>query len=268
MAHDFDTLLRLHPRGDDSFQNEPLVEGHLYGGYTLGLAVRAAARTVAPGLLPTSVHAVFPSGGELGSPLTLGVRAVRDGRSSAVRLVTVTQGRGTPLLLTASFHVGGEGPDWQEALPPLPADPDEIAPDEVRLMGLDPFEYRPAGRFRVDAGADVFSPLHPYWVRPHRPLPADDPGLHAAVIAFVSDYMVFSAAQVPGAPPSPETRGVTMDHTLWFHRPVDAGEWLLYSADPVRVLGDRGLVRGTVRTRDGEVVASFAQEALTFRPRG
>ncbi|RBY82191.1 acyl-CoA thioesterase II [Blastococcus sp. TF02A-26] len=267
MAHDFDALLRLHARGDDAFENEPLVEGHLYGGYTLGLAVRAAARTVAPGLLPHSVHAVFPSGGELGSPLTLGVRAVRNGRSSAVRLVTVEQGRRTPLLLTASFHAGGPGPDWSSPLPAMPTPPEEIAADEVRLMGMDPFEFRPAGAHRVDAGADVYAPLHPYWVRPHLPLP-DDPGLHAAVVAFVSDYMVFAAAQVPGPPPPPETRGVTMDHTLWFHAPVDAGEWLLYSAEPTRVCGDRGLVRGTVRTRDGAVVASFAQEVITFTPRG
>jgi acyl-CoA thioesterase II len=267
MAHDFDALLRLHPRGDAAFANEPLVEGHLYGGYTLGLAVRAAARTVAQGLLPHSVHAVFPFGGELGAPLHLGVRAVRDGRSSAVRLVTVEQGGGTPLLLTASFHAGSAGPDWQAPQPPLPSGPDGIAPDEVRLMGMDPFEFRPAGRHRVDGGAEVFDPLHPYWVRPHLPLP-DDPGLHAAVVAFVSDYMVFAAGQVPGSPPTPETRGVTMDHTLWFHGPVDASDWLLYSAEPVRVLGSRGLVHGTVRARDGAVVASFAQEVLTFAPRG
>ncbi len=267
MPHDFDALLRLHPRGDAAFENEPLAAGHLYGGYTLALAVRAAARTVAPGLLPSSVHAVFPSGGELGSPLTLGVRSVRDGRSSAVRLVTVEQGGNTPLLLTASFHAAGEGTDWQEPRLPMPAGPGGIAPDAVRLMGMDPFEFRPAGRHRVDAGADVFDPLHPYWVRPHQPLP-DDPGLHAAVVAFVSDYMVFSAAQVPGSPPPPETRGVTMDHTLWFHCPMDAGEWLLYSAQPVRVRGSRGLVHGTVRTHDGAVVASFAQQVLTFPPRG
>ncbi|MGY1772361.1 acyl-CoA thioesterase [Blastococcus sp. SYSU D00813] len=267
MAHDFDTLLRLHPRGEGAFENEPLVSGHLYGGYTLALAVRAAAATVPAGLLPHSVHAVFPAGGDLGEPLRLDARTVRDGRSSAVRLVTVTQGRSTPLLLTASFHAGGEGPDWQAPHPPLPAPPEDVAPDEVRLMGMDPFEFRPAGRHRVDGGADVFDPLHPYWVRPHLPL-ADDPGLHAAVVAFVSDYMVFSAAQVPGSPPPPETRGVTMDHTLWFHRPAEAGDWLLYSADPVRVCGDRGLVRGAVRDRTGAVLASFAQEVLTFPPRG
>jgi acyl-CoA thioesterase-2 len=149
---------------------------------------------------------------------------------------------------------------------PVPSPPESIRPDEVRLMGMDPFEFRPAGPHRVDAGAEVYSLLHPYWVRPHRPLP-DDPGLHAAVVAFVSDYVVFAAAQAPGPPPLPETRGVTMDHTLWFHGPIGAGEWLLHSAEPTRIRGDRGVVRGTVRTRDGAVVASFAHETITFPPR-
>src|SRR5690606_26568414 len=122
----------------------------------------------------------FPSGGDLSMPLTLNVRAVRDGRASAVRLVTVTQGRATPLLMTASFHAGGAGPDWQAPQRPLPVGPDDIAPDAVRLTGMDPVELRPAGPHRVDAGAAVFDPLHPYWVRPHLALP-DDSGLHAAV---------------------------------------------------------------------------------------
>ncbi len=266
MPHDFDSLLRLHPRGDAAFENEPLVSGHLYGGYTLALAVRAAARTVSPGLLPHSVHAVFPTGGELGAPLRMDVSAVRDGRSSALRQVTVAQGGSTPLLLTASFHAGGPGPDWQAPQPPMPAGPEGIPPDVVQLMGMDPFEIRPAGRYRVDGGAPTFAPMHPYWVRPHLPVP-DDAGLYAAIVAFVSDYMVFAAAQVPGSPPPADTRGVSMDHALWFHRPVDAGGWLLYSAEATRVHGNRGLVRGTVRTEDGAVVASFAQEALTFAPR-
>lgn len=266
MAHDFDALLRLHPRGEGGFENEPLVSGHLYGGYTLALAVRAAVATVPAGLLLHAAHAVFPTGGDLGTPLRLDVRTVRDGRSSAVRMVTVTQGRSTPLLLTASFHTGAQGPDWQAPQVALPVAPEAIAPDEVRLMGMDPFDVRPAGRHRLDGGADVFDSLHPYWVRPHLAL-ADDPGLHAAVVAFVSDYMVFSAAQAPGAPPPPGTRGVTMDHTLWFHGPAAAGDWLLYSADPQRVRGDHALARGTVRDRAGAVVASFVQEVLTFSSR-
>ena len=267
MAHDFDTLLRLHPRGDAEFGNEPLVPGHLYGGYTLGLAVRAAAGTVSSGLRLSSLHAVFPLAGDSGEPLRLTVEGVRDGRSSAIRQVTARQARGIPLVVSASFHRTSEGADWQPPQPSPPTPPEEIAPDRSLLLAMDPVEFRPAGRHRADTAEDVMASLHPYWARPRVPLP-DDPALHAAVVAFTSDYMVVAAAQVPGRRLPPGSGVASMNHSLWFHRPADATDWLLYSAEPVRVSGDRGLVRGAVQDRTGTVVASFAQEVLTFPPRG
>lgn len=269
MAHDFDALLRLHPRGDAAFENEPLVEGHMFGGYTVALALRAATRTVGSGMLPGSLHAVFPTAGDTGTPVRLCVQTVRDGRSSAIRQVTAQQEDGLPLLLTASFSTAaqrGEGRDWQAPPAPLPAPPEGIEPDRSLLLAMDPLEFRPAGAHRADGGGAVLAPLHPYWARPRAPLPPD-PALHAAVVAFTTDYLVVSAAQVPGVLPPPGSRVASVNHSVWFHGPVDAGGWLLYSADPVRVRGDRGLVHGTVRTRDGVVVASFAQEVITLPPR-
>lgn len=267
MAHDFDTLLRLHPRGEGVFESEPLAPGHLFGGYSLALAVRAAARTVPSGPRLSSLQAVFPSPGDSGRPLRLQVGVVRDGRSSALRQVTAVQEAGTPLHLTASFHTDADGSDWQP-VQPLPDPPEQIAPDRSLLPAMDPVEFRPAGRYRVDSSRDVMVPVHPYWARPRAPLPDDDAALHAAVVAFVSDYMVVSAAQPSDRRLAPGTRVASLNHSLWLHRPVDAGDWLLYSADPARISGDRRLVRGSVRTRDGQIVASFAQEVLTVAPRG
>jgi len=104
--------------------------------------------------------------------------------------------------------------------------------------------------------------LHPYWARVRQPLP-HDPVLHACAVAFISDYMVVSSAQTPESPPAPGSRALTVDHALWFHRRVDAADWLLFSADPLSVSHGRGLSRGAVHSRDGELVASFAQEVLT-----
>jgi acyl-CoA thioesterase-2 len=263
---DFETLLRLHPLGDDTFRNEPLVPGHLYGGYTLALALRAAALTVGPGLRPSSLHAVFPSAGNSGEPLELHVAAVRDGRSSALRQVTARQAANTPLLVTTDFAPEPEGADWEGERRPLPAPPEEIEPDRSLLLAMDPVEFRPAGGNRADSGGAVLAPLHPYWARPRTTLP-DDPALHAAVVAFTSDYMMVAAAQVPGRLPPPGVRVASVNHSVWFHASVDADAWLLYSAEPVRVRGDRSLVHGTVRTRQGDLVASVAQEVLTSAPR-
>lgn len=266
MTDDFDTLLRLHPRGDDEFENEPGERGWLYGGWTMALALRAAAATVAPGLQPRSLHAVFPAMGDAGTPLRLQVQRWRDGRTAAVRQVVVRQGDALPLLLTVSFHSGGDGADWQEEPAEVVPSAEGITSDVSLIMGVEPIEFRPVGPARADDGGPTLRPLHPYWARPRVPL-AGDPILHSCVVTYVSDYMMVAVGQVPGAPPPPGSLVASLDHTVWFQRPFDADEWLLYSAAPSSVSTGRGFSRGTVRTTDGTLVASFAQESLTRIPR-
>ena len=58
----------------------------------------------------------------------------------------------------------------------------------------------------------------------------------------------------------------SLDHSLWLHRPVRVDDWLLYAIDSPVAAGARGFSRGTIFTRDGQLVASVAQEGLT-RPR-
>ena len=58
----------------------------------------------------------------------------------------------------------------------------------------------------------------------------------------------------------------SLDHTIWFHRPFRADEWLLYDQASPSASGARGLAIGRVFTEDGRLVASVAQEAV-LRPR-
>jgi len=59
----------------------------------------------------------------------------------------------------------------------------------------------------------------------------------------------------------------SLDHALWFHRPLRADQWLLYAQDSPAAAGARGFARGSIFTRDGQLVASVAQEGL-MRPTG
>jgi acyl-CoA thioesterase-2 len=262
---DFAALLELE-QAADRFTAVPAGEGHLFGGYTVALALRAAGMTVADHLRPHSLHAYFLDPGVAGQPLTIDVQRWRDGRSFAVRQVAVGQNGGTPLLVTASFHVGEEGPDWHETAV-LPPGPDGLRTDLSMLGSIDPVEFRPVNGLRAEKPEDELPRLHPYWARLRQPLP-DDPLLHACALAFVSDYMVVSSAQVADAPAAADSTVVTLDHAVWFHRPAAYDDWLLYSAQPASVSEGRGLGRGTVHTRDGQLLASFAQEALTRPPPG
>src|SRR3546814_20363901 len=61
----------------------------------------------------------------------------------------------------------------------------------------------------------------------------------------------------------PHVQMASLDHALWFHRPFRADDWLLYSIDSPRAQGSRGLARGLIYDRDGQLVARTAQEGLT-----
>ena len=54
----------------------------------------------------------------------------------------------------------------------------------------------------------------------------------------------------------------SLDHAMWFHRECRADEWLLYAFDSPNAAGSRGLARGQVFTRAGQLVMSTAQEGL------
>jgi acyl-CoA thioesterase II len=65
----------------------------------------------------------------------------------------------------------------------------------------------------------------------------------------------------------PTIQSASLDHTIWFHRPFRADEWLLYDQVSPSASGARGLGIGRVFTQDGRLVATVAQEGL-IRPRG
>ena len=54
----------------------------------------------------------------------------------------------------------------------------------------------------------------------------------------------------------------SLDHTMWFHRPFRADDWLLYSIDSPSAQNARGLARGQIFDRAGHLVASTSQEGM------
>ena len=60
----------------------------------------------------------------------------------------------------------------------------------------------------------------------------------------------------------------SLDHIIWFHRPTNYSRWHLYVQDSPSASGGRGLVRGSMFSSRGVLVASVAQETLMrIRPR-
>ena len=107
------------------------------------------------------------------------------------------------------------------------------------------------------------SPDGKVWLRTPAPLP-DEPLLHAAVLAFASDYSVLeSVLRRHGiAWSTPGLKIASLDHAMWFHRPARADSWLLYSHHSPSASSARGLVQGSMFDSDGRLVVTVAQEGM------
>jgi acyl-CoA thioesterase-2 len=101
------------------------------------------------------------------------------------------------------------------------------------------------------------------WIRAVDRLPDDD-RLHRCLLAYASDFSLLStASNVHGVNYlSGQLIMASIDHAMWFHRPFRIDEWLLYAMDSPSASGARGFARGGFYRRDGQLVASVAQEGL------
>jgi acyl-CoA thioesterase-2 len=257
----FARLLALEPVDEDAWlAPTPDVEGpgRLFGGQVASQSLRAATLTVDGGRRAHSFHAYFIRPGRPGTPLRLEVDRTRDGRSFTTRRVTASQEDEPIFTLEASFHIDEPGDDWQE-----PAAMDVPPPEDSGAAEgfLAHFDARSPVEIRSVRPWEPGAPVHPFWVRARTGLP-DDVGLHASVLAFMSDMAVVAGARAPTAARPMEFVAASLDHAVWIHRPERVDQWLLFSVVPMTNFGARGLAHGTFHTEAGVLVATVMQEAL------
>ena len=254
LTHVFD----LEPHGPDTFVGEspPYEWGRIYGGLVVAQALWAGTQTVQPEHGLHSLHAYFILGGDLSEPVRYEVDRVRNGRSFTTRRVIARQSAGAILTLACSFQVAEEGPETQSAT--MPTDiPD---PDTAEC-------FFDAGAERVDIDTPKSPPRSRCWARYPAPL-ADDQRLHFCALAYLSDVNAMSAVHASYPDEDDEAMmGASLDHAMWFHRPVRADQWVLLDMDGHGMIGSRGLATGTVFDRRGTHVATVAQEGLLRAPR-
>ncbi|MES1191221.1 MAG: acyl-CoA thioesterase II [Steroidobacter sp.] len=247
----------------------------VFGGQVLGQALHAATATVDADRLVHSLHAYFLLPGDVHAPIIYEVDRSRDGGSFSSRRVVAIQHGQQIFHMSASFQTVQGGLDHQSKMPHVagpealrdirdivaaaPAIPAELKRwFQVQL----PIEFRPINPDRL-MSADPADPLTEFWFKAIDKLPGDEK-LHRSVLAYASDfYLLRTATQPHGiAFPSAKLRLATIDHAMWFHRPLRVDEWLLYVIDSPSASGSRGLSRGSIFDRNGHLVASVAQEGM------
>lgn len=100
-----------------------------------------------------------------------------------------------------------------------------------------------------------------WWSKHNVKLP-DNPHLHQAVIAYMSDDRLAMVAWQPYQEHTEISMSVSLDHSLHFHRNARADEWLLFHVETTVSSQALGLVSGNVFRADGVMCASIRQEAL------
>jgi acyl-CoA thioesterase II len=232
----------------------------------------AAGRTVAQGRVH-SLHSYFLRPGDPTVPILYEVDRIRDGRSFTTRRVIAIQHGRAIFNLAASFQVDEQGPfEHQVAMPDVPAPeslpklPERLEPMRDQLEDWfarpHPIDQRHIGElpWLAHKGRD---PVQRLWIRADGRL-NDDPLLHACIATYASDMSLFDTMLAPHEVrwDDADFMGASLDHCMWFHRPFRADEWLLYDMDSPTAHGARGLARGFLFTRQGELAVSMVQEGL------
>jgi len=258
--------------GGDQFSVPAGAEGRvrLYGGQVVAQALAAATATVAGDRPAHSLHAYFIRAGRVDTPTFFRVMRDRDGRSVSARRVEASQDGEPILTLSVSFHEGEAGPEHSEVGFPdvpdpesLPSYVDLLPPDMSSRMTLGPMtemDIRP-----IDGcGPDMTlggPPRGLMWFR----IPAgisEDAAVQRVLLSYASDMGLLAAAMRPHPELSLRSRVASLDHAVWFHDEARVDDWLLYAHDSPWAARARGLVRGSILSRDGRLIASVAQEGL------
>jgi acyl-CoA thioesterase-2 len=249
----------------------------IYGGKVLGESLKAAQSTVEE-RTAHSIHAYFLREADAYKPVIYEVDRSRDGRSFSSRRVVAIQAGRPIFTMEASFHKQEDGIEYQERMP-------DVVPyrevEEISFSGLEfdamsprlqriatisaPFEIRPIDTY-FDSAAPGTEPMRRLWVRSIDALP-DDPDLHRAMLAYLSDYGLITTLLMPLGKSlmDDEFMLASLDHAMWFHRPFRLDEWLLYVCEGIAAYGSRGLARGRFYDERGTLVVSTAQEGLIRR---
>jgi acyl-CoA thioesterase II len=243
-----------------------------FGGQVAAQALMAAGRTVEKGRVH-SLHSYFLRPGDPTTPILYEVDRIRDGRSFTTRRVVAIQHGRAIYNMQASFHSDEESIEHQIEMPVVPG-PDEIRPLKDILqsdfadvdewfMRQHPIDQRYIGDvpWSPDRNKDPHQRL---WIRADGTLP-DDPLLHACVVTYASDMNLMDSILKPHSINWQDGTfmGASLDHCMWFHHDLRADEWLLYDAESPIAFGGRGLARGFLFSRDGELKVSMVQEGLT-----
>jgi acyl-CoA thioesterase-2 len=251
--------------------------GGLYGGQIVAQALRAATLSVDADLEPHSIRAYFIRRGDHTEPVRYEVDRIRNGRSFATRRVVARQAIGAILNAESSFQRPETAAVVQTIAAPTVPPPGSLEPSSWATT----FDRASVPPDAVAGGAGAGAGRTVAWMRVNEELgnPSDPAAqlMHRCWLAYLSDDLPTDAvirahpitaereAQVAAGDTSDhhdELFCASLDHTIWFHRPLQADRWHLHDFSCHHYVGGRGLAIGHIFSDTGVHVATVAQEVL------
>jgi acyl-CoA thioesterase-2 len=267
--------IELQRKSENSFEGENFFTpwGRVYGGQVLAQALHAAYQTVPKDRFAHSLHSYFILGGDLNLPVQYEVDIVRDGGSFTTRRVIAKQKGKAMFILAASFQIVEEGVTHQECFPNFtPPVAEDISKDLLESTDMDRanailkgmeidqvFRFLPLGKQIMENGLSQVK----FWTQS-----SSWEGFGIAekqqLLAFISDFGLMSAMSLPHEE-TLQKKAVMMaslDHALWFHRPLEVTQGVLSVLESPSTSNARGFARGNIFDAEGNLISSVAQEGL------
>jgi acyl-CoA thioesterase len=260
--------LTLVADGDDRYHagNAEVGPGVIFGGQLLAQSIVAAVATE-PDKYVKTVHTIFARAGSPETQVEITVDRMHSGRAMASRTVTI--GQGDRLIARSQLLLTADEPSF---IHHADAAPSAAGPHDSRATR----EGEDAGAWEVRIGGDADVNDPEYVGRPELDVwtrfvgAPDDLTISQGLLAFATDGFLIGAAMLPhdgvGQAQAHHTLSTgVLSHTLTFHEPFRASDWLLLAHHSTYAGHGRAYGRADVFTEDGRLVASFVQDSM-IRP--
>jgi acyl-CoA thioesterase II len=271
----FVPLMTLQCNGSDRFIGAaaPDKGERMFGGQFLAQCIRAAQMSVPDDRVVHSLHAYFLRPGDSDLPIDIVVERVRDGRAFSSREVRASQHGKELFRVTMSLQIADDSPVYAGMQMP-----DVLSPEDTPTNYIDFTEHelgdpnwhgkhRPIDILYVNpppAMRDIpITTDQLMWIKVRDALP-EDPALHLAGIAYISDATLIDHVMLPHGLRWHDAgfNGSSLDHSMWFHHPARADDWLLFVQHVEATGRGRGLASGHFFDRTGQLIARCVQEGL------
>jgi acyl-CoA thioesterase II len=262
-------LFDVQADGSDRFIGDTGIAGQdgrqvVEGTQVVAQAIVAVAKRF-PDKSVRSASAVFSRAVTVGPPIELVIDVVHEGRSTATAIVAAHQNGRRCLSVTVLADVPTDDVIRHHLPRPQVAAPADANHSEMPMIGR---ELRLVDVVDVNSPDEVGPPELYAWLK-YDPVPTRD-DLAKALVAYFTGHLGISTTMRahPGIGTSQAHLTVStapMTISVAFHEPVRWDGWLLYTHESTQVGAGMSYVRGAVHSEEGELLCSFAQEAL-IRP--